>query len=54
MHTSLSVCLSVCLSEAVLSPEVSLFQIPRCLLGPYTAAIDVCPFGLLYITPMID
>jgi hypothetical protein len=31
-----------------------LFQVPRCLLGPCTAAIDVCPFGLLYISPMID
>jgi hypothetical protein len=37
-------CLSVCLSGAL----------PRCLLGPCTAAIDVCPFGLLYISPMID
>jgi hypothetical protein len=26
----------------------------RCLLGPCTAAIDVCPFGLVYISPMID
>jgi hypothetical protein len=46
--------LSVCQSGAVLSPYVSLFQVPRCLLGPCTAAIDVCPFGLLYISPMID
>jgi hypothetical protein len=44
----------VCLSGAVLSPYVSLFQVPRYLLGPCTAAIDVCPFGLLYISPMID
>jgi hypothetical protein len=26
----------------------------RYLLGPCTAAIDVCPFGLLYISSMID
>jgi hypothetical protein len=32
----------------------SLFQVPRYLLGPCTAAIDVCPFGLFYMSPMID
>jgi hypothetical protein len=28
--------------------------VPRYLLVPCTAAIDVCPFGLLYISPMIE
>jgi hypothetical protein len=37
--------LSVCLGRS---------WVPRCILGPCTAAIDVCPFGLLYISTMID